>query len=466
MSAKTIKPDLLGGFRDMLPGEAIMFQDMVATIRRVYESFGFVPLETPGMERWDVLTGNAKVEKSIFTARIVRGIEDEKVSDETWEQSYTLRFDLTVPLARVVAAYPDLPKPFKRYQLGRVWRGEKPQADRFREFYQFDFDTIGSNSILADVEVIQVMYATMVALGIQNFVIRFNTRKLLNGLAALVNCRERASEMLRVIDKLDKIGIEGVLAELQRQPDNEYDESALAFSAEQATAVQSFLEIRGDSAQDVIAQLKQLFAGKSSTGEDGIREIETIVATLRELNIPEKNWRFDLSVARGLDYYTGPVFETVLTDLPKLGSVFSGGRFDGLTNRFMPDSNIPGVGASVGVDRLLVGMQQLELAKVKETLTDVLVTIFDQLDTALQNASLQCCNEMRKAGINAELYLGEDRTLRAQLAYAQKKNIPFVTIIGPDELRQNKAQLKNMSKRTQQVLTISECVATIRSLTK
>src|SRR3989338_2804222 len=347
MSSKTIKPDLLGGFRDMLPGEAIMFQDMVATIRRVYESFGFVPLETPGMERWDVLTGNAKkVEKSIFTARIARGIEDERVSDETWEQNYTLRFDLTVPLARIVAAYPDLPKPFKRYQIGRVWRGEKPQAGRFREFYQFDFDTIGSNSILADVEVIHVMYATMVALGIQNFVIRFNTRKLLNGLAELVNCRERASEMLRVIDKLDKIGIEGVLAELQRQPDNEYDESALALSAEQATAVQSFLEIRGDSTQDVIAQLKELFAGKSATGGAGIAEIESIIATLRVLGVPEANWRFDLSVARGLDYYTGPVFETVLTDLPKLGSVFSGGRFDGLTNRFMPDSNIPGVGAS------------------------------------------------------------------------------------------------------------------------
>ncbi|MDP3899838.1 MAG: histidine--tRNA ligase [bacterium] len=468
MSTKTItiKPELLGGFRDMLPGEAIMFQDMIATIRRVYESFGFVPLETPCMERWDVLTGNAKVEKSIFTARIARGIEDEKIANATWEQNYTLRFDLTVPLARVVAAYPDLPKPFKRYQIGRVWRGEKPQAGRFREFYQFDFDTIGSNSILADVEVIQVMYATMTALGIKNFLIRFNTRKLLNGLAELVNCRERASEMLRVIDKLDKIGIEGVLVEMQRQPDNEYDESALAFSAEQATAVESFLEIRGDSTQDVIAQLKEFFCGKSNVGEDGIREIEIIVATLRVLDIPEANWCFDLSVARGLDYYTGPVFETVLTDLSKLGSVFSGGRFDGLTNRFMPGSNIPGVGASVGVDRLLVGMQQLGLVTVKETLTDVLVTIFDQSDGALRNASLHCCAELRSTGIRTELYLGEDHTLRAQLAYAQRKDIPFVIIIGPDELRQKKAQLKNMSKRTQQVLTVSECVATICSLTK
>jgi len=457
--ANAIKPDLLGGFRDMLPREAIMFQDVVATIRRVYESFGFVPLETSGMERWDVLTGGTeRLEKSIFTARIVRGAEDKNVIDETEDQSYTLRFDLTVPLARVVAAYPELPKPFKRYQIGRVWRGEKPQAGRFREFYQFDFDIIGSNSILADVEVIQVMYATMTALGIKNFIIRFNTRKLLNGLAELVNCSERASEILRIIDKLDKIGIDGVITQLQRQPDNQFDESALAFSANQAMIVRNFLEISGESAQEVIKQLKQLFTGKSSRGEAGIKEIETIVTTLQELNIPQENWRFDLSVARGLDYYTGPVFETVLIDLPKLGSVFSGGRFDGLANRFMPDSNIPGVGASVGVDRLLVGMQQLGLVTAKETLTDALVTIFDQSDITLQNASLRCCNEMRKEGINAELYLGEDRTLRAQLAYAQKKNIPFVVIIGPDELRQSKVLLKIMSERKQQVLTIDECI--------
>jgi len=464
MLNKTVKPELLGGFRDMLPREAILFQKIVAVIRKVYESFGFVPLETSGMEHWDVLTGGAEnVEKSIFTARIVRGAEDKNVVDETLDQRYTLRFDLTVPLARVIAAYPDLPKPFKRYQIGRVWRGEKPQAGRFREFYQFDFDTIGSNSILADVEVIQVMYETMYALGIKNFLIRFNTRKLLNGLAELVNCGERASEMLRIIDKMDKIGMDGILAQLQRMADNEYDESALAFSAAQAATVQRFLSIRGDSVEDIIAQLKTLFAGKSATGDSGIAEIEAIVATLRALGIPETNWCFDLSVARGLDYYTGPVFETVLTDMPKLGSVFSGGRFDGLTNRFMPGSNIPGVGASVGVDRLLVGMQKLGLVTATETVTEALVTIFDQSNDELRKTSLQCCTKLRNGGIRTELYLGDDYTLRAQLAYAQKKNIPFVVIIGPDELQQNKVQLKDMAQRQQRVLTVSECFAIIRS---
>ncbi len=383
-------------------------------------------------------------------ARIVRGVEDKNVTDADWDQDYALRFDLTVSLARVVAAYPDLPKPFKRYQLGKVWRGERPQAGRYREFFQLDFDTIGSNSILSDVEVIQIMYAAMKSLGVENFTIRFNTRKVLNGLAEVVGCSDRAKEVFRIIDKLDKIGFDGIKKELQRQPDNEYDKTALALSDENVAKIIQFLEIKGDDPSELIQILEQLFSGQSGSGPEGVAELKQMSQMLDKLAIPRKNWRVDLSVARGLDYYTGPVFETYLDDLPELGSVFSGGRFDGLTNRFIADSNIAGVGASVGIDRLIVGMQKLGLIKSQESLTEVLVTIFDP---SLQEISLQLANELRLQGFKTELYLGDDRTLRAQIAYAAKKVIPFVVIIGSEEAANNTVALKDMNARKQEILT-------------
>ncbi|HLD28691.1 MAG TPA: histidine--tRNA ligase [Patescibacteria group bacterium] len=458
--AKTIKPELLGGFQDLLPKEAMAKQKMIDTIRRVFESFGFVPLETPGMEKIDVLTGGADFDKSIFVSKIVRGLEDRGDSGVSWDEDYASRFDLTVPLARVVAAYPDLPKPFKRYQIGQVWRGEKPQAGRFREFTQFDFDTIGSNSILSDVEVIQVMYETMVALGIDRFLIKFNTRKILNGLAVAVGCGDKTDEIFRIIDKMDKIGLDGVLDELRRQPDNQFDETAIAMAEDRVAKVKSFLEIKG-STQETLDQLARFFSVHHTIGRSGLEELQDICQILGDLGVSQKNWQVDLSVARGLGYYTGPVFETVLTDMPELGSVFSGGRFDGLTDRFIPNSNIPGVGASVGVSRLLVGMRKLGLLGDQETVTQVLVTIFDK---DLRSQSMKLAQEIRRLGVNAEIYYGEDMTPRAQIAYAAKRDIPFVVILGQDEVAQNKVALKDMRQRQQEVLTREECFAKIVSV--
>lgn len=450
----SIKPELLGGFRDMLPTEAIIQQRMIDKVRRVYESFGFVPLETPCMEDRAVLTGNEPdFNKSIFEARITKGKEDSNVTDADWEQNYALRFDLTVPLARVVSAYPNLPKPFKRYQIGKVWRGERPQAGRYREFFQFDFDTIGSNSIMADVEVIQVMVATMRELGVEDFQVRFNTRKVLNGLAEVVGCGDNAKELFRIIDKMDKIGMDGVKAELQRQPDNSFDENALALSDQQTAMVMDFLTIGRSDPENMLDKLSAILGDGSVSGKEGVEELQQIVAALTALGIPRRFWQLDLNVARGLDYYTGPVFETYLTKLPDLGSVFSGGRFDGLTNRFSPGSNIAGVGASVGIDRLIVGMQQLGLVTNEESLTDILVTIFSP---EMASDSLKLAEELRSRGKCVELYLGDDRTLRAQVAYAAKKGIPFVVIAGPEEVSAGVVKLKTMATRAQDTLTKDE----------
>ncbi|MDP3997783.1 MAG: histidine--tRNA ligase [bacterium] len=458
--SQTVKPELVGGTRDLLPAEALAQNTVIARVRKVYESFGFVPLETPCLERWDVLTGGAPdFNKSLFRTTIVRGSEDAGIdAEELGSSDSTLRFDLTVPLARVVSAYPTLPRPFKRYQIGRVFRGERPQAGRFREFTQFDFDIVGSRSILADVEVIQVMYAAMRALGVEDFVIRFNTRKVLNGLADLVGCTN-AKELLRIIDKLDKKGFDGVAEALRRQPVNEFDDAALAFSDAQVDRVLGFLKLQGADTQTTLAGLKDLFVGTTSEAAvEGIKELTTIVEMLKALGIPQANWSVDLSVARGLDYYNGPVFETSLTDMPELGSVLSGGRFDGLMDRFVPGSNIAGVGASVGIDRMVIGLQKLGLLPSVNSVTQVLVTVFAE---ELRTVSLVLASELRDKGAKTEIYFGEDRTLRAQLAYATKQGIPYVVIAGPEEIEKGTVQLKDMSARKQEVLTRDACADTI-----
>ncbi len=455
-----VKPELLGGFRDCLPEVMIVQQKVIATIRRVYESFGFLPLDTPCMERRDVITGgDPDFNKSIFIAKVIKGAEDRQV-EEDWDEDFTLRFDLTVSLARVVAAYPEIPKPFKRYQVGKVWRGESPQKGRFREFTQFDFDIIGSDSILADTESIQVMYEVLKALGVKRFMILFNSRKILNGLAEIVGCQIRAKTLFRVLDKLTKIGPAGVLCELQRQPHDSFDESALGLGLGQIDLVDQFIKIGGGSYLTLLAQLDGFFGQKSAIGQDGVRELLQIGSNLEALGVPTDCWQIDLSVARGLDYYTGPVFETILLDAPELGSVFSGGRFDGLTNRFIAGSNIPGVGASVGVDRLIVALQQIEAISALQRVADVLVSVFsaDQ-----QTVSLKLAQQLRESGIKAEIYLGNDLSLRAQVTYAAKKSIPLVVILGPDEQAAGVVQLKDMYTRRQEKLPIDALCAKIKS---
>jgi histidyl-tRNA synthetase len=436
---KNVKPEVLGGFRYYLPVDMISREAMINNIRKVYEKFGFVPLDTPALERSEVL-----------------GTDDPKFSMEVYrfkagDQDVTLRFDLTVPLARVVASNPQLPKPFKRYQIGKVWRKEKPQAGRFREFTQFDADIVGSKSMLADTEIIMLMYEALSSLGISNFLIRFNDRKILNALPEYAGFESgKIKAVLRILDKLDKIGIDAVITELEQKPVDQYD-TAPGLSPSSIEKIVSFIKISGTN-EEVLQQLSDKFKG-ILVAEDGMRELREIKDNLIVVGVPQDKWKIDLSIARGLDYYTGPVFETTLLDMPEVGSVFSGGRFDGLVGRFSGMS-MPATGASVGLDRLYYALETLKKIKIESTLTQVLVTIFDP---SLQSASLRIAQKLRNLGVRTELYLGDERTLKGQMAYAAKQNIPYVVIIGPDENNQGMVQLKDMNQRRQELLTEDNC---------
>jgi histidyl-tRNA synthetase len=314
---------------------------------------------------------------------------------------------------------------------------------------------------MSDVEVLQVMHSVMKELGFDNFLIRFNTRKILNGLADVIGCGEKIKLVFRVIDKLDKLGLDGVATELKKKPENALDDSTLGLSDEQVEKVISFLKIKSGDSSQTLSELKNFFVGVGGVAEKGLAELDFIINSLRELGISEKKWVLDPSIARGLDYYTGPVFETILTDRPDLGSVFSGGRFDGLTNRFMADSNIPAVGASVGLSRLMVAMKDAGLLPEKNSVTDVLVTVFSP-ELIVDSAKIAA--NLRKEGFKTELYFGNDSSLRAQFSYAAKKSIPFTVVIGPDEIKDGKIQLKDMTLRTQEIISLADCVLKLKGL--
>ena len=425
--SKYINPELAGGFRDYLPEDMIPRQRMFDTIRGVFERFGFVPLDTPGLEKEEILTGgDPNFRMQIFRAGLRAG-----------EEGLALRFDLTVPLARVISAYGDkLEKPFKRYQIGKVWRGEKPQAGRFREFVQFDADIVGSNKTSADAEIIALMYETLVALGLSRFVIKVNNRKILNGLPSFVGLEQTSNaEVLRTIDKLDKIGWEGVKMELVEK---------LNLGDSQTDKLKRFIDIRSDSQEETLARLAGLGADSSSI-EEGSNELREIISHVKSLGVPDQMWRIDLSVARGLGYYTGPVFETTLTDIPEIGSVFSGGRFDDLVARF-GERSVPATGASVGVDRLFAAMDKLGLIKKEKTVTQVLVLNFD--DQA-EDYCQRIVALLRSNKVRSELYLGKENSLKGQLTYATKQAVPVVIIAGGTEKTKQVAQIKDMAKRRQ-----------------
>lgn len=448
----TAKPELLGGFSDYLPATMIPRQEIIATIKRTYESFGFLPLETPGMERSSVLGSD----RSDFRMEVYRFSDNFKGKG----QDVTLRFDLTVPLSRVIAAYPKLVKPFKRYQIGSVWRKEKPQAGRFREFVQFDADIVGSDSILSDSEIISLMYETMKNLGLENFVIKFNNRKILNGLSEVANFdKKKVLDVLQVLDKLDKIGSEKVFEELQAKSPTESDEEAPNLSDTSLAKIREFLAISGDT-ENIIRKLKIFFAGVDIALE-GIQECKQIIENIQYLGVPQKNWKFDLSVARGLGYYTGPVFETTLTDIPEIGSIFSGGRFDDLVMRFTGE-RVPAVGASVGVDRLFAALEKLGKIQKKQSISRVLFTIIDE---RYSKDIIKMAQEFRNGGINAEVFLGRDKGLKNQLAYALKKEIPFIIILGEEEGKQGKVKLKDLNKREEVLLTESEALDRLLGVT-
>ncbi len=428
---KIVEPRLLRGFRDYLPAQMNGRQKMIATIKRVYESYGFLPLDTPALEYRVTLLGYGDENtKQIF------GFENPE------EEEVALRFDLTAPLARVVAQYPDLPLPFRRYQVAPVWRADKPDPGRFREFLQFDLDTVGSSSMAADAEILCGMYDTLRALGIQNFRIRFSDRKVLNSLLDFAGIAHAFShKVFRVLDKLDKIGLEGVSAELTNgRTDASGDKiPGLGLSAAQVGRIKEFLALPQGKRTAVLSDLGLLFKSVPSAAEP-MDELAALCTSLDALDLPDSAVALDPSLARGLEYYTGPVFEAVLTDAPEFGSVFGGGRYDGLVERFLGKS-IPAVGASIGVDRLFAAMQKLGLVDLAPATAQVLVTVMEQ-DKMAEYQKLT--RELRLAGINTELYLGEEKGLGKQLQYANRQQIPLALIIGSDEFSRGEVTIKNL----------------------
>jgi histidyl-tRNA synthetase len=428
---KIVEPKLLRGFRDYLPAQMNARQKMISTIRKVYELYGFQPLDTPAQEYRVTLLGyGEESSKQIFSF----------VNPE--EEEVALRFDLTVPLARVVAQYPDLPLPFRRYQVGPVWRADKPDPGRFREFVQFDLDSVGTASVAADTEIICGMYDTLRALGFESFTVRFSDRKVLNSLLDFAGIpRSSAHGVFRILDKLDKIGLQNVVAELTTgREDASGDKiTGLGLAQNQVARIKEFLALPRGRRKDVLAVLAGLFKAVPSAGE-AVDELGTICTSLDVLGIPEEHVVLDLSIARGLDYYTGPVFEANLSDAPEFGSVFGGGRYDGLVERFLGRS-IPATGAAIGVDRLFAAMLKLGLVDLAPSTAQVLVTV---MEPEYMWEYEKLTRELRQAGINTEMYLGEERTLGKQLQYANRQQIPVAIIIGSDEFAKGEVTVKNL----------------------
>lgn len=430
-----IDPKNPSGFRDSLPADAAFRQEMMTRIAGVFERFGFAPIDTPSLERPEVLTGGDEAfNKNIYRARITE--DDEPLA---------LRFDLTVPLARYVAAHADeLQFPFLRYHIGKVWRGEHPQAGRFREFVQCDADIVGAKGVLADAQIIAVMYAVFSELGLSDRVrIRISNRKVLNGLADFLQFdAQRTPQVLRAIDKLDKHNWEAVAKELSDK---------VGLDAQQIDAIQEFLALKADTPEALLGQASSTLKFGTQS-EQGISELRELIVCLDALRIPRSAWELDLGVARGLGYYTGTVFEATLTSLPQFGSVCGGGRYDDLVSRFSP-MQISAVGTSIGIDRLISALDELGLTNVGVAPARVAVLNFD---AGSRDSLLTLTATLRDSGVSTSLYLGNDENLKGQLAWAVKGEFPFVIIMGANEQARGVVQLKDMSARTQEEVPVDE----------
>ncbi len=436
--APKVKPAILKGTRDFLPSQMVKRAYLVDTIRKVFERFGFDPLETPAIERWETLSGKYGEEGE----RLIYRFQDRG------GRELGLRYDLTVPLARVVAMYPHLPKPFKRYQIQPVWRAEKPQKGRFREFVQCDVDIVGSSDMLADAEIIAVVYAALTELGLQGFKIKINNRKVIRGMIEVAGAPiEQELDIARAIDKLDKIGVEGVRKELeQRQIDKAVIERIL-----------DIMTLRG-SDESVFAAAEKVL-GTSEAALEGLQELRQVFEYLDLLEVPTGVYELDLSLVRGLDYYTGPVFETVM-EQPKIGSIMGGGRYDRLIGIFT-GQDIPATGTSIGLDRLVTVMDELDAWPIQtETRTEVLVVRFDPELTPLY---LHITQTLRKSGFNTDFYTGK-KNLRGQLGYAKDRGIPVVILIGSDEAQSQSATVRHMPTGQQATLPQSDLIPYIRKL--
>jgi len=446
-----IKPRTMPGVMELLPREQIALQRMLDVIRRNYERFGFLPVETPAIELSEVLLTKTGGE----TERQVYFVQSTGALDKAGEgvPELALRFDLTVPLARYVAEHEhDLAFPFRRYQIQRVYRGERAQRGRFREFYQADIDVIGKDglSIRFDAELPAVIHAIFTELAIGPFTIQLNNRKLMRGFLAGLGIADAQQQalVLREVDKLDKRGAEAVRVTLTG------DGFALAGAV--VDRLLEFVRIRSHGHDDALAKLAALGDG-DETFAAGVAELREVLAMVRALGVPESAYAINLSIARGLDYYTGTVFETTLNEHPQIGSICSGGRYENLASNYTK-SKLPGVGISIGVTRLFWQLREAGLIDQADSSVQVLVGL---LDEARLHDNLQIARELRAAGINAEVQL-DARKLKAQMQYADRAGIRFVALVGDDEAARAVVAIKDMRRGAQFEVARAELASALR----
>ena len=436
-----IKPRTLSGFMELLPGKQIQFERMVEILRTTYASYGFAPLDTPIIEDAQILLakGGGETEKQIY--RFTKGDSD-----------LALRFDLTVPLAKYVALHcNELAFPFRRFQISKVYRGERAQRGRFREFYQADIDIIGDGKldILNEAEIPAIIYKVFKGFGLERFQIRVNNRKVLNGFYAMLDLSEKSGEIMRTVDKLDKIGADKVKAILMGEE--------CGLTETQADEILKFIAITGSNAE-VITALEG-YAGRNEMFDLGLGELKAVTANLAAFGVPEANFAVDLTIARGLDYYTGTVYETTLLDHPEIGSVCSGGRYDNLAGYYI-EKQLPGVGISIGLTRLFYVLDEQGLLnpELPSAPADALVLPMTE-NTA---AAVALAESLRGNGIRVQLY-GEQKKFKQKMSYADKLGVPFAVLLGEDELAQGKCAVKDMRSGEQQLLTAQEAADHIRA---
>ena len=438
-----ITPRTLSGFMELAPKDQILFEKVKQKLEETYQMFGFFPIDTPVLEHSNILLAKAggETEKQIY--RFNKGDTD-----------MTMRFDLTVPLAKYVAKNAgELTFPFKRYQIGKVYRGERAQQGRFREFYQADIDLIGDEnlSIANDAEVPSIMYRVFTGLGLSDFTIRINNRKILNGLFAMLGLSDIATDVMRIIDKIDKIGKDNVEAELVD----------LGVSKDAADTILELLTFKGTN-EEVLDRLKT-FAGKNEMLDSGVSELCEVIYYIDKFGVPAGNYRVDLSIARGLDYYTGTVYETTFNRHPEIGSICSGGRYDNLAE-YYTKKKLPGVGMSIGLTRLFYILNEFDyLNRDLDTVADLLIIpMTDDMASAVEISGV-----MREAGIRTQIYL-EKKKFKHKIGYADKLGIPYAMFLGEDEINGNVVTIKNMKAAEgdtdkQVTVPVNEAVEFIKS---
>jgi histidyl-tRNA synthetase len=434
--SEIVKPSILPGFMELLPADQVLFNNMCETIRKTYERYGFIPIDTPLIEKSEILLAKSggETEKQVY--RFNKGDND-----------LSLRFDLTVPLARYVSQhFNDLTFPFRRYHIGKVFRGEKPQKGRFREFYQCDIDIIGNEtlSVINDAEILSVIYSTFKALGFDNFTIRINNRKLLNGFFESLGVVDK-TEVLRIVDKIDKIGKSEVAAEFKE----------LGLDSTKIEAIIAFITNKGDYAE-VINNLK-LMNVQNELFSLGLEELEKVCEYINFFGIPKKNFTIDLTIARGLDYYTGTIYETLLNDYPSIGSVCSGGRYDNLAQNFT-NKKLPGVGISIGLTRLFYQLREAGVIQNKKA-TPTMLLIIPMQDTL--NYALDFSRRIREAQIPSEVYVNQGK-ISKKISYADKLGIPYVVVIGDNEIQKGMFNLKEMATGNQEEMNIEGIIEKLK----